>query len=107
MTIDGITYATFALATHALTMLPSGEIDVLGIRADDILILEGTQINERCHSFLNPDASHDTVEELVISTDRPERATKPMPLFFRACQGRSCFAHSIERMHAPCEFGMA
>eukprot|EP00959_Pyramimonas_sp_CCMP1952_P197010 4119575-Pyramimonas_sp.AAC.1 len=30
-----------------------------------------------------------------------------MPLFLRACQGHSCFAHRIERMHAPCEFGKA
>eukprot|EP00959_Pyramimonas_sp_CCMP1952_P033147 695210-Pyramimonas_sp.AAC.1 len=30
----------------------------------------------------------------------------PMPLFFRAHRGHSCFAHSIKRMYAPCEFGM-
>eukprot|EP00959_Pyramimonas_sp_CCMP1952_P234430 4898486-Pyramimonas_sp.AAC.1 len=30
-----------------------------------------------------------------------------MPMFGRACQGHSCFARSIERMHALCEFGMA
>eukprot|EP00959_Pyramimonas_sp_CCMP1952_P228681 4781136-Pyramimonas_sp.AAC.1 len=30
-----------------------------------------------------------------------------MPVFFRACQGHSYSAHSIERTYAPCEFGMA
>eukprot|EP00959_Pyramimonas_sp_CCMP1952_P300461 6284398-Pyramimonas_sp.AAC.1 len=47
MTNDGITRATTALAMHGLTMLPPGEIDVLGIRADDIEILEETHIIEQ------------------------------------------------------------
>eukprot|EP00959_Pyramimonas_sp_CCMP1952_P210923 4413810-Pyramimonas_sp.AAC.1 len=84
MTTYGIAHATTALAIHALTMMPSGDIDVLGIRADDILIIDGTQINAHWHSFLNPDTSHDTVADeengnLVITVDRAERATKPMP----------------------------
>eukprot|EP00959_Pyramimonas_sp_CCMP1952_P333354 6980253-Pyramimonas_sp.AAC.1 len=29
-----------------------------------------------------------------------------MAVFFRACQGHSCFAHGIERTRAPYEFGM-
>eukprot|EP00959_Pyramimonas_sp_CCMP1952_P296182 6195685-Pyramimonas_sp.AAC.1 len=61
-------------------------------------------------SLLNPDASHDTVvdgDNTVVSTDRAERASRPMAVFFRACQGHSPFVHSAERMRAPCEFGMA
>eukprot|EP00959_Pyramimonas_sp_CCMP1952_P152927 3199261-Pyramimonas_sp.AAC.1 len=97
---------------HGLTTLPPGEIDVLGVRTDDIAILEQTHLIKQWRSFLNPDASHDTVVDeehggLVITIDRDERAAKPMPLFFRACQGHSCFAHSIERMYAPYGLGMA
>eukprot|EP00959_Pyramimonas_sp_CCMP1952_P214638 4491862-Pyramimonas_sp.AAC.1 len=93
-------------------MVPSGEIDVLGIKADDMLVLDETRLMEHWQSFLNPDASRDTVADeengdIVIFTDGAERASKPMPVFFRACQGHSCCAHSIERMSAPCEFGMA
>eukprot|EP00959_Pyramimonas_sp_CCMP1952_P188864 3950252-Pyramimonas_sp.AAC.1 len=93
-------------------MLPSGDIDVLGIRADDITILEETHIIEQWRSFLHPDASRDTVVDeehgdLVITIDRAARAAKPMPLFFRACQGHPSFAQSIERMYDPYEFGMA
>eukprot|EP00959_Pyramimonas_sp_CCMP1952_P391826 8211291-Pyramimonas_sp.AAC.1 len=95
MTSDGITHATTALATHGLAMLPSGEIGVLGIRANDSLVLDKTKLMEHWRSFLNADASRDTVVDeengdIVISIDRAERASKSMPLFFRACQGRSC-----------------
>eukprot|EP00959_Pyramimonas_sp_CCMP1952_P003833 80951-Pyramimonas_sp.AAC.1 len=112
MTNDGVTRATTAPAMHGLTTLPPGEIDVLSVRADDIANLEQTHLIEQWRSFLNPYASRDAVVDeehgdRVITIDRGERAAKPMPLFFRACQGHSCFAHSIERMHAPCEFGMA
>eukprot|EP00959_Pyramimonas_sp_CCMP1952_P230345 4815586-Pyramimonas_sp.AAC.1 len=67
---------------------------------------------EHWQSCLNPDASHDTVfdednGDSAVSTDGAERACRPMPVFFRACQGHSCFAHSIERMYSPCESGMA
>eukprot|EP00959_Pyramimonas_sp_CCMP1952_P006638 138601-Pyramimonas_sp.AAC.1 len=83
-----------------------------GVRADDIKILEQTHRIEQWRSFLNPGASRDTVVDeehgdLVITIDRDERAARPMPLFFRACQGHSWFAHSIERMYAAYEFGMA
>eukprot|EP00959_Pyramimonas_sp_CCMP1952_P019414 410266-Pyramimonas_sp.AAC.1 len=61
MASDGTTHATAALSVHALTMLPSGEIDVLGIKADDILVLDETKLMEHGQPFLNPDASHDTV----------------------------------------------
>eukprot|EP00959_Pyramimonas_sp_CCMP1952_P057296 1195768-Pyramimonas_sp.AAC.1 len=108
MTSDGITHATTALAVHGLTLLPSGEIGVLSIKADDILVLDETKLMENWQSFLNPDASHDEeYGSTVISIDRAERAYRPMPVLFRACHGHYCFAHSIERMHAPCEFGMA
>eukprot|EP00959_Pyramimonas_sp_CCMP1952_P201430 4212254-Pyramimonas_sp.AAC.1 len=93
-------------------MLPSREIDVLGVRADGVLVLDETKILEHWRSSLNPDASRDTVVDeengdIVIATDRAERASKPMPVSFRACQGHSCLARSIERMYAPCVFGMA
>eukprot|EP00959_Pyramimonas_sp_CCMP1952_P313548 6563003-Pyramimonas_sp.AAC.1 len=61
MTNDGITHSTTAPAIHGQTTLPSGEIGVLGIRADDIMVLDETPIMEHWRSFLNPDASHDTV----------------------------------------------
>eukprot|EP00959_Pyramimonas_sp_CCMP1952_P065428 1365956-Pyramimonas_sp.AAC.1 len=69
---------------HGLTTLPPGEIDVLGVRADDIVILEQTHLIEQWWSFLTPDASPDTVVDeehgdLVITIDRDERAAKPMP----------------------------
>eukprot|EP00959_Pyramimonas_sp_CCMP1952_P368253 7714058-Pyramimonas_sp.AAC.1 len=93
-------------------MLSPGEIDVLGIMADDMMLLEQTTVSERWQSFLNPDASRDTVVDAenrnrVVSIDRAERARWPVPVFFRARQGHSCFAHSIERTYAPCEFGTA
>eukprot|EP00959_Pyramimonas_sp_CCMP1952_P364866 7640721-Pyramimonas_sp.AAC.1 len=44
MMSEGISHATTAYAAHAFTMLPSGEIDVLGARSDDIMIIEGTDI---------------------------------------------------------------
>eukprot|EP00959_Pyramimonas_sp_CCMP1952_P408460 8560654-Pyramimonas_sp.AAC.1 len=74
--------------------------------------LDETKSMEHLQPFLNPDASHDTaVDEehgdIVIFTYRAERASRPTPVFFRACQGHSCFAHSIERTCMPCEFGMA
>eukprot|EP00959_Pyramimonas_sp_CCMP1952_P277293 5797123-Pyramimonas_sp.AAC.1 len=95
MTSGGITHATTALASHGLTILPSGELDALSIKADDILVLDGTELMEHWQSFLSPDASHDTVADeengdIVISTDRAERASRPMPVFFGACQGHSC-----------------
>eukprot|EP00959_Pyramimonas_sp_CCMP1952_P296107 6193562-Pyramimonas_sp.AAC.1 len=66
---------------------------------------------ERWQSFLNPDASRDAVVdgkmERVVSVDRAERARRPVPVFLRACQGLSCFAHSIESTCAPYEFGIA
>eukprot|EP00959_Pyramimonas_sp_CCMP1952_P170782 3568730-Pyramimonas_sp.AAC.1 len=76
------------------------------------MIPDETQILEHWRSFLHPDASRDSVADeergdLVITIDRAERAAKSMPVFFRACQGHSCVAHGIERMYAPCEFGMA
>eukprot|EP00959_Pyramimonas_sp_CCMP1952_P095525 1997202-Pyramimonas_sp.AAC.1 len=61
MTTDGIPRATTALAMHAFTMVPSGEMDVLGIRAVDILIIGRTYIHTQWSSFLDPDISHDTV----------------------------------------------
>eukprot|EP00959_Pyramimonas_sp_CCMP1952_P247642 5176971-Pyramimonas_sp.AAC.1 len=84
MTNDGITRATTALAMHALALLPSGEAEVLGVRAGEILILEGAHIHEQWNSFLNPDAPRDAVadeerDNLVIIIGRAERATKPMP----------------------------
>eukprot|EP00959_Pyramimonas_sp_CCMP1952_P045580 952399-Pyramimonas_sp.AAC.1 len=93
-------------------MLSSGEIDVLGVKAGDIMVLDETDLIEHWQSFLNADASRDTVVDeengdAVISIDRAERAYRPMPVFFRACQGHSCFAHNKESMYAPCEFGMA
>eukprot|EP00959_Pyramimonas_sp_CCMP1952_P408684 8564853-Pyramimonas_sp.AAC.1 len=42
MTSDGITHDTTALAVDGLTMLPSGDLDVLGMKADDILVLDET-----------------------------------------------------------------
>eukprot|EP00959_Pyramimonas_sp_CCMP1952_P079629 1665011-Pyramimonas_sp.AAC.1 len=61
MRSDGITHATAALSVRGLTMLPSGEIHVLGRTADDILVLDETKLMEHWQSFLNPDTSHDTV----------------------------------------------
>eukprot|EP00959_Pyramimonas_sp_CCMP1952_P131082 2740661-Pyramimonas_sp.AAC.1 len=67
---------------------------------------------EHWRSFLDQDASHDTVADaehgnMVVSIDRADRARRPMPVFFRACRGRSCLVHDREPMHAPYEFGMA
>eukprot|EP00959_Pyramimonas_sp_CCMP1952_P454354 9469773-Pyramimonas_sp.AAC.1 len=74
MTTDGISHATTALAVHVFTMMPSGEIDVLGVRAEDILIIGRTHIHAQWSSFLNPDTSRDTVVDedsgdLVINAD--------------------------------------
>eukprot|EP00959_Pyramimonas_sp_CCMP1952_P194664 4070590-Pyramimonas_sp.AAC.1 len=61
MANDGITHATTALAMHVLTMVPTGEIDVLRVRADDIMIPDEAQTIEHWRSFLNPGASHDSL----------------------------------------------
>eukprot|EP00959_Pyramimonas_sp_CCMP1952_P149901 3136698-Pyramimonas_sp.AAC.1 len=37
MRSDGTIHAAAALAAHGLTMLPSGEIDVLGVETDEIM----------------------------------------------------------------------
>eukprot|EP00959_Pyramimonas_sp_CCMP1952_P399400 8368503-Pyramimonas_sp.AAC.1 len=58
---DGISHATIAYAMHAFTMLPSGEIDVLGIRATDMMVLDETEMYHQWLSFLNTDASRDAV----------------------------------------------
>eukprot|EP00959_Pyramimonas_sp_CCMP1952_P278347 5819382-Pyramimonas_sp.AAC.1 len=61
MTSDGVAHATTAHAAHGLTMLSSEDFDVLGIKADDITLLDQTKLIEHWQSFLNPDASRDTV----------------------------------------------
>eukprot|EP00959_Pyramimonas_sp_CCMP1952_P361229 7565233-Pyramimonas_sp.AAC.1 len=43
---DVIIYSTTALAVHGLMMLPSGAIDTLGIKADDLMLLELTKLME-------------------------------------------------------------
>eukprot|EP00959_Pyramimonas_sp_CCMP1952_P473946 9502611-Pyramimonas_sp.AAC.1 len=55
---------------------------------------------EHWQSSLNPDASHDTVVD-------EENGGQLFPLIELNGLGHSCFAQSIERMHAPCEFGLA
>eukprot|EP00959_Pyramimonas_sp_CCMP1952_P353092 7397348-Pyramimonas_sp.AAC.1 len=94
MMADGISHAATVYAMHAFAMLPSGEIDALGVRSDDGRIIEGTEIYTQWISFLTPDASHDAVVDeenggRIVNVDRAEGATKPIPLFFRACQGHS------------------
>eukprot|EP00959_Pyramimonas_sp_CCMP1952_P298365 6241002-Pyramimonas_sp.AAC.1 len=109
---DGIDQATTALAVHGLAVLPSGEVYAVGIRADDILVLAQTRRMEHWQSLPNPDASRDTVVDeengdAVVSVGRAERACRPMPVFFVHVKDILVFAHSIELMCAPCEFGMA
>eukprot|EP00959_Pyramimonas_sp_CCMP1952_P441052 9233451-Pyramimonas_sp.AAC.1 len=43
MRTDGISHAAVVYAMRAFTMLPSGEIDVLGILSDDVMIIEGNR----------------------------------------------------------------
>eukprot|EP00959_Pyramimonas_sp_CCMP1952_P299253 6259278-Pyramimonas_sp.AAC.1 len=85
-----------------LMMLPSGEIDTLEIKADDIMLLDRAKLMEHWKSSLDPDASHDTVadeenENMAVSNDRADRARRAIPVFFGAWQGHSCCAHSKER----------
>eukprot|EP00959_Pyramimonas_sp_CCMP1952_P272854 5703842-Pyramimonas_sp.AAC.1 len=58
---DGATHATTALAAHGLTILSSGEVGILGIRADDIMLLDRAKLMEHWKPFPDPDALRDAV----------------------------------------------
>eukprot|EP00959_Pyramimonas_sp_CCMP1952_P307039 6426236-Pyramimonas_sp.AAC.1 len=63
MTNDGSTHATNALAAHGLKMSSSGVVDILGIKADDIMFHDRTALIEHWKLFLDPDASRDRVAD--------------------------------------------
>eukprot|EP00959_Pyramimonas_sp_CCMP1952_P142936 2992305-Pyramimonas_sp.AAC.1 len=74
-------------------MLSSCVVDILGIKADDMMLPDQTTLMGYW-KFLDPDASRDAVADeengnIVVSIDRASRACRPMPVFFRACQGHS------------------
>eukprot|EP00959_Pyramimonas_sp_CCMP1952_P351066 7354495-Pyramimonas_sp.AAC.1 len=97
----GVSHATVAYAMHAFTVLPSGEIDVLGAQVSDTMIIDETDIYNQWISFLKPDASHgaDVDEEngnRVINVDS-WKGNQAHSTVLRACQGHSCFARDIER----------
>eukprot|EP00959_Pyramimonas_sp_CCMP1952_P197713 4135018-Pyramimonas_sp.AAC.1 len=59
---------------------------------------------EHWRSFLKPDASRDAVVEeengdVVISIDRAERASRPMPVFFHSCMSRTFLFCPHHRTH--------
>ena len=61
------------------------------------------------NQFLDPPEMSDVgdVASAITASERSARERLPIPIFFRACQGHLCLAHSIERMLAPYEPGLA
>ena len=93
MRADGYAYETMALAVHGLAAAQPGALEVLGLRASDAHLLAGTELGGLHEAFL-----HWPVKG---------RADRPIPVFFRACQGHSVYAADIERMYAPYDPGLA
>eukprot|EP00959_Pyramimonas_sp_CCMP1952_P131919 2758195-Pyramimonas_sp.AAC.1 len=75
------------------------------------MVLEHASLMAHWGKFLNqvPRATQSLMRHVnvIVSIDRGDRARGPIPVFYRACQGRSCFAHDLERTRAPRELGMA
>eukprot|EP00959_Pyramimonas_sp_CCMP1952_P182499 3816259-Pyramimonas_sp.AAC.1 len=95
MTAGGFEYQTYALAAHGLAALQQGAVEVLGVLPEDSAsISETTVYGMWCNYKAWP-------------SQEAERATSPIPVFYRACQGHSTFVASIERMHVPYDPGLA
>eukprot|EP00959_Pyramimonas_sp_CCMP1952_P281200 5878537-Pyramimonas_sp.AAC.1 len=88
MDSDGIARATTALAVHGLSVLSPGVVEIFGIEADDIMLLEHATPTTCWDNSLKPDASHDSVVDepfgnVIFSIDRDDRARRPTRAFYR------------------------
>ena len=102
---DGYTNHTVALAAHGVAALAPGSVEVLGLPASKRdLLTPGSDFAKAWEAFLDPPAM-DTGP--TSAADRATRARLPIPVFYRACQGHSCFVPAIERMLAPYEPGLS
>ena len=103
MTEDGYTFETVALAVHALTALPFGTVDVLGLRPTDFNCLQDSRLAREWGAFRSaePPASAGDASRTI------DRHFLPIPVYYRACQGHSLSMLCIERMYVPYEWNLA
>eukprot|EP00959_Pyramimonas_sp_CCMP1952_P444175 9299478-Pyramimonas_sp.AAC.1 len=112
MEADGIAHSTTALAARGLAALPPGTVEVLGIKARELDVLGYSKFAGYWREFLDPPASRDSVVDEdsgdeIITIDKDKRERRPIPVFYRTCQGHTCLVPNIERMYTPYEPGMA
>eukprot|EP00959_Pyramimonas_sp_CCMP1952_P238983 4994473-Pyramimonas_sp.AAC.1 len=114
MGTDDITHAATALAVHGLTALPPGTVEILGIKAGDFDVLGDPKLKGHWEGYLNPPTSHDSVageddEGEIVSIERGSVDAGQFQFSVACARGTHVLmsVHNIERVYAPCEFGMA
>eukprot|EP00959_Pyramimonas_sp_CCMP1952_P066683 1392074-Pyramimonas_sp.AAC.1 len=104
METDGLAHCALAQAARGLAALPPGTVGILGLEAQDINASGESRLATYWRDCLDPPASRDSVVDedsggQMVLIKEDTRARRPMSVFYRACQGHSCFVPHVERMH--------